>query len=375
MGAVALGLPYLRTSERTLAKRCLQAWWWTYREGLKPNAFKADARWFGTGIHLALAGWYPPGLKRGRHPAETWAEWCGDTVSFLKSAKREATAELPDWVEARELGEAMLTGYVDLYGTDEAWEVIEPEYRFHVLIGKPAVVRLVGTFDGVIRDHADGKVKLMEHKSAATISTGHLTLDEQAGTYWTVATHELRTQKVIGPKESLWGIEYNFLRKGMPDDRPKDAEGYATNKPTKAHYVEAIGAYAGGATAALKKMKLEELEAIAEGHGIVVTGDRSKVQPAALFLRKSIRRTAAERAIQLGRIQDDLEHMNAVRDGTLPITKTPARECSFCYFAEMCELHEAGGAWETYRNFAYHVEDPYGDHRPGAKNSKFFQER
>lgn len=373
--SVALGLPYLRTSERTLAKRCLQAWWWSYREGLKPNAFKADARWFGTGVHLALASWYIPGLKRGRHPAETWREWCGETVTFLRSVKREATAEQTDWVDARELGVTMLEGYVKQWGSDEAWEVIQPEYRFHVLVGKPAVVRMVGTFDGVIRDHADGKIKLMEHKTAATISTGHLTLDEQAGTYWAVATHELRTQKIIGAQESLWGIEYNFLRKGTPDERPKDAQGYATNQPTKAHYIEALTTMDDWTEPELKKMKLDDLEGIAAANHIRVTGDRSKVQPAALFLRKAIRRTAAERAIQLRRIQDDLQHMNAVRDGVLPITKTPARECSFCDFADMCELHEAGGDWEAYRDFAYHVEDPYGDHRPGAQNSKFFQER
>lgn len=362
---------FLRTSERTLFKRCIQAWWWSYREGLKPNAFKADARWFGTGIHLALAHWYAPGFKRGAHPAETWAAYCGDTVGFLRSVGHDSTAELPDWVDARELGTAMLQGYVEKYGTDESWEIFAPEYRFHVLIGG---ANFVGTFDAAFRDHEDDHIKLLETKTAASISTKHLTLDDQAGGYWAVATHELRTQDVIGPKESLWGIEYNFLRKGMPDDRPKDAEGYATNQPLKEHFVAALAA-PDWPISELNKMSKAKLETLADQSKLVVLGERSKVQSPPLFLRKAIKRTAAERRIQIQRIQDDLQHMNAVRDDTLPVTKTPTRECSFCDFAEMCELHESGGDWKTYRDFAYHVEDPYADHRPGAQSSKFFQER
>lgn len=368
-------LPFLRNSERSVFKKCIQAWWWQYREGLQPNAFKANALWFGTGIHLALAHWYQPGLQRGVHPAETWAVYCGETVGFLRSVGRGQDADTPEWIDAKELGIAMMNGYVQRYDTDASWEIIEPEHRFDVLVGNPAVVRLVGTFDSTFRDHADGKVKLLETKTAATISTGHLTLDDQAGTYWAVATHALRQEGHLGPKESLYGIEYNFLRKGMPDDRPHDPEGYATNKPTKQHYIDALNGVDSWDIADLKKMKLDELESAAAANFLAVTGDRSKVQPSPLFLRTTIRRTATERRTQLQRIQDEVEHMNAVRDGVLPIIKSPTRECAFCPFVEMCELHENGGDWEPYRDFAFHVEDPYADHRPGAASSKLFQER
>jgi hypothetical protein len=340
---------------------------------------RADALWFGTGVHVALAEWYLPGFTRGPHPAETWEKWVGQTQAWMRDGRR-GDPDQPEWVDARDLGVAMLTGYVQRYGQDEQWELIQPEYAFHVLVGSPQpVVNYVGTFDGVFRDHADGKVKLLENKTAASISTKHLVLDDQAGSYWAVATHELRHQDKIGPRESLWGIEYNFLRKGLPDDRPRNAAGLATNLPTKQHYVEQLVAPAIPGShwteSGLKKLSKEALENLARDNGIAVLGDVSKVQPAPLYLRTAIRRTANERARQLDRIQDEVEHMDAVRSGELPVTKNPTRDCTFCVFAEMCELHEVGGDWETYRDFAFHAEDPYGDHRPGARSSKLFKER
>jgi PD-(D/E)XK nuclease superfamily len=367
-------LPYLRNSERALFKRCQQAWWWNYREGLRNNQFKADALWFGTGVHLALAEFYRPGFTRGPAPADTWLDYCGETIGFMNNQDVDS----PEFVDARALGVAMLTGYVQRWQADDpAWEIIQPEYPFSVLIGAPKpVVNLVGTFDGVLRDHRDGKIKLMEHKTAASISTRHLVLDDQAGTYWAVATHALRQEGKIGPRESLYGIEYNFLRKGMPDERPRDAEGFCTNQPTKEHYIAALDGTRFWTTATLRKFSKDELVGIAADNKITVLGDRSKTQPPPLFLRTTIRRTAKERAIQLQRIQDEVEHMTAVRSGALPITKTPTKECSFCQFVEMCELHESGGDWEALRDFGYHREDPYADHRPGVDiTSKFVRAR
>jgi len=69
-------VPILRTSERRSFKRCPQQWAWAWRQGLRPNGFTANALWFGSGIHLALAEryefaedaksatfWLRPGIK------------------------------------------------------------------------------------------------------------------------------------------------------------------------------------------------------------------------------------------------------------------------------------------------------------------------
>ena len=59
--------------------------------------------------------------------------------------------------------------------------------------------------------------------------------------------------------------------------------------------------------------------------------------------------------------------MVLLRAGLIPVRKTPDRShCGFCSFKDMCELHERGSDWETYRNAMYRTEDPYADHRKSA---------
>jgi hypothetical protein len=170
---------------------------------------------------------------------------------------------------------------------------------------------------------------------------------------------------LISPRDRLAGIEYNFLRKAEPDDRPRDAEGYYTNKPIKADYLAALAAGAPRSVLhqPLEKMNMEQLAEIAKHHGVPVLGARSKKQPPPLFVRYPVHRTARERNSQLVRLQAEGLHMMAIRDGVLPVLKNPTRDCSWCPFFEMCELHEAGGNWEDYRRGEFQVEDPYTDHR------------
>lgn len=388
----------IRTSERRDFLRCQQRWWWGWREGLREKGSEADALWFGTGIHLALAEWYcGPGTKRGRHPAETWVEWADDSLRSIRTVEGDGEELEARWIDAKELGQVMMEEYIKRYGRDEHKLILSPEMTFSLDVPWPSDQKLYdatpesllavykGTFDSVWR-HADtGHIWLDEHKTAGQISTGHLSLDPQAGSYWAVAGRYLRAEGKIGPKEDLWGIEYNFMRKALPDDRPRDAEGFATNKPTKAHYTarlsewlvetpegratEVPGAPGSLVTTPLGKMKLDELQATAESWGVVVLGERSKVQPADNFLRHAVHRTRPERNQQLIRLQQEALQMHAIREGWLPVTKNPDRTCNQgafrCPFFEMCELDEAGGemAIKDYKRSVYRVEDPYADHR------------
>jgi hypothetical protein len=224
-----------------------------------------------------------------------------------------------------------------------------------------------GTFDGTWR-HADtGQIWLDEHKTAAQISLGHLPLDPQAGSYWAVAGRTLREEGLIGPKERLAGIEYNFLRKGTPDDRPRDAQGYACNKPVKGHYVTALTGIDGWTEPELKKKSADALESIAAANHLLVLGERSKQQSAPLFLRHPVKKTSGERKTQLVRLQKEGLWIEAMKGGVLPVLKNPDRTCNMgafsCQFYEMCEVHEQGGDWEGFAQVAYDVQDPYADHR------------
>lgn len=396
-------VPIMRTSERRDFLRCQQRWWWAWREGLRERgaASEADALWFGTGVHLALASWYcGPGAKRGPHPAETWQAYARDA---MRTIKLELALESPGsfgeeteaiWVSAEELGLAMMNGYVELYGRDEHKLIISPEQTFDLPVpwptdqsvfevkpnpdgSMPWLIRYVGTFDDVWR-HADtGWLMLDEHKTAKSISLDHLPLDPQAGSYWAVATRTLRSKGLIGPREHLKGIEYNFMRKGKPDTRPRDREGYYCNKPTKQRYIEDLTGLENPDergcrlnAADLKKLKLPELEALARRCEFTVLGERSKVQPAPLFVRHEVLRTRQESVTQLHRMQQEALSMAVLRAGILPPLKNPSRECNMggfrCPYYEMCELHEQGADISRFKRAAFQQRDPYADHRKDA---------
>jgi PD-(D/E)XK nuclease superfamily len=367
----------LRTSERRAFKRCVAKWFWAYRRGLKPKGAEKTPLWFGTGVHYALAEWYLPGKKRGPHPAETFEKFAGDAVVAIKTADADEE-QVAQYVDGKQLGIAMLEGYVKKYGRDEQWSFISAEQAFDIDVPWPGgdrqvlwiveegqiMLRYAGTFDGVYRDLSTDRIELLETKTAKAIQTSHLPLDDQAGSYWAVASHTLAKQGLIKQGERISGINYNFLRKALPDDRPRDEQGYATNKPIKQHYILALDGIDGWTAKELGKKKLDELDSIAAAHHMLVLGDRSKSQPLPLFHREIVHRTSAERRTQLERIQNEALHMQAVREGLLPIIKNPTRDCVWdCDFYNMCELQERGGAWKDHMEVAYRVEDPYADHR------------
>lgn len=384
--------PMLRTSERRAFKRCQQRWWWGYREGLKPVS-SADPLWFGTGVHIALAKWYcGPGTRRGPHPAETWAEYAADSIRAAKTIQADDDGLVDRWTDLKDLGAIMLNGYIDLYGDDEYILVLAPEQVFSLEIPWPddidslrailsperlgqKLVVYKGTFDLPFRHAGSGKILIGETKTAKAISTEHLSIDDQAGSYWAVAQRVLRSAGLIGPKDIVAGVEYNFLRKATPDDRPKDAEGYHCNKPVKADFIRVfddlsadrlhLACNAIGVTIdKLKKVKLEDMQKAADAAGAIVLGGRSKIQPPPLFARHIVWRTRAERRTQLLRIQDEALHMELLRQGILVPTKNPGRDCRWdCEFFGLCELDEQGVDTEEFRDLQFRTEDPYADHR------------
>lgn len=370
----------IRASERAAFKRCPHKWWWSYRDGYVLRDPERDALWFGTGVHLALARWYcGPGRKRGPEPAETWAEYAQGELAFVKTLRESGDEErIAKYESALELGQRMLEGYRAEYDRDDRWDVIAPERTFSLdvpwgeniwdLPPSTVIATLVGTFDLVYRDRESGRIYLGEHKTAGTISTQHLSIDNQGGTYWAVASLELQRAGVLQGRESIAGITYNFLRKALPDGRPVDAQGYYTNKPTKEHYIAALRQALGGIKEndgkPWEKWTLKELETAASFGKIAVTGERSKVQAKPLFERHHVHRTSEERRTQLLRVQADAQIMEAYRDGTLPLTKNPTRDCRWdCAFFDACELQERGGDVDSLLEIKFTRRDPYADHR------------
>lgn len=314
----------VRTSERSQFKRCRQAWWWAYVDHLKP-ATAAPALRFGGLVHAALAERYPPGVKRGPHPARTFER-------LYQQELETATAfgfrdEDGTWQSAGELGVAMLEGFVDTYGKDEQYRVVATEQTFQV--GYRGFL-YVGTFDGVWQDRSNKRILFKEWKTSADNRTRHLALDEQAGAYWTFGPPWLRRQGILEPGQELTGILYTFLRKAKPDDRPRNAAGLYLNKD----------------------------------------GSVSKVQPPPLFHREWVYRDAGDRRSVRERVLAEVTEMRMVRRGRLAVYKNPNQfNCAGCGFRDICELHETGADWEAVAKATMVPWGPYDAHDEGSHSA------
>lgn len=364
----------LRTSERALFHRCPQRWQWSVVEGLSPHK-EATPLWFGTAIHLALAKWYLKGKARGPHPVETFKAALDDMDSKVRIPTGNEEWE-KEYVDARELGIEMLQNYILEYKRDDHKDYIATEKTGYIwlpdLANRPRQIKYWYTFDGVYRDERNGEIWLDEHKTAASISTVHLPLDQQAGSYWAVAEGKLRRAGLIGPDEHVQGIMYNFLRKARKDLRTRNARGEYCNKPLKIHYNEAF-TKAELPIELWGKLKLEDLAKLAWREGIKVCGEVSANQPNPLFERFPVFRTPEERRSQLSLIRKDAWHIDKARnDPGYPIVKNVqsvgALACPSCPFFRMCELHEQGDlqSVEEFKRAMYTIRDPYAAYRKSA---------
>lgn len=300
--------------------------------GLVPRGEMADALWFGIGVHEALAKWYRKGRQRGPRPATTFEKWCDEEERAIRANYSDRDKEWfdkPKFEDAKELGIVMLEAYVDKYGKDDNWNVIAIERQFRITVtnhGEP-VAEFVSTWDGVYEDLEDGLIKLMEHKTATAIQTAYLELDDQGGAYWAVAGAVLRAEGVLGPTENISEITYNFLRKSKQDERPTNEAGLYLN----------------------------------------LDGSVSKKQPPPYFVREPVERIPAEQRTQMQRLADEVTVMNAMRDGTLPITKNTNKDCTFCEFFLMCKMHEHGDkGWESVMRSEYFQRNPYDRYHKAA---------
>jgi hypothetical protein len=362
-------LQELRTSERKSWGDCPQQWWWNYVEGLTPRR-TPTALWFGAHWHDAMAHWYLNGTKRGMHPAE----YLEKAIDKDRKVYVETEEEEDAFFKAKDLAVAMGNGYYEEYGTDEQWEILAVESDHAVLFrrGGQPYLRYLFCMDGLYRDLADGQVKILEHKTAKQIKTGHLRLDNQAGSYYALAPIVLELDDLLKPGEEIRGIQYNFVRKAMPDERPRNHLGQSTNKPTKAHYFNALkGQLLSGFTdVKLSKMPVDDLERVAQENGIYVLGEVSKVQPTPNFVRPPmVFRTREERRTQQLRIRDEAHYMEQMRLGNpqFPVIKTPGDHCNWCAFREMCELDEYDkNAAEGFKIAMMTTRDPSEQYRKVA---------
>lgn len=308
----------IRTSERTTFTGCRQRWWWTYEEKLRPK-IPTPALRFGTLVHAAMEKRYPPGLKRGPHPARTFERlYEKELETQMGFGFRDEDGE---WADAAEVGVSMLEAFVDEYGKDERYRVIASERTFRVSMGRGFVY--VGTCDGVWVDRQTGRTLIKEWKTTKDFWTKHLALDEQAGSYWAFMPIWLRKEGILPANANIDGILYTFLRKAKPDSRMKNELGQALNQD----------------------------------------GTVSKRQPLPLFERHVIFRDKFDRQMIRARALAEAQEMELCRTGQMTVYKNPNRfNCPSCPMLDPCILHETGADYRPLLKAAYETYDPYSAH-------------
>lgn len=342
-------IPMVRTSERTSYKGCMWAWNQGYNHRLKPNQ-EAPALRFGTLVHAALEVRYPPGIKRGPKPAETFEKLF---VEELKEAERSWGFRDSDgeWADAGELGVNMLEHYVEVYGRDEEWKVIASEMTFQVPVygvqdeetglWLPAeedegdlathLFNYVGTMDGVWESRMDGNLWVNDYKTTSgnpeKEAMGKLVLDEQGTAYWTWGVDYMMEKGLLKPRHRMSGMLYTFLRKGKKDPRPVNAEGQCLNQD----------------------------------------GSVSKKQPQPYFHREPVYRDREQCDRARARAIHEFTEMQLRRQGKLPIYKSPGlsfphQQCKGCAFFDLCELDEIGEDYTDLQKAAFREWDPYAAH-------------
>lgn len=321
-------LPVVRSSERKTYKRCQKKWFWEWRRGLVPKAASFGALELGTWYHTGQQRWYGKGLTRHG----SFAEHVNITaLASIELARRQRAPEhiLEEADRLAVLGVAMAEAYETHYGMDEELFVLGTEvpleFTFPNDHGKPLAIHKLKP-DLIFRD-PDGGVWIKETKTAASIRTGHLVIDDQARPYGAMGELALMKAGILSPTKRLKGVMYCFSRKALPDEREMNSEGKYLNKD----------------------------------------GSVSKRQPPPLFERKPITMTHAQKRITLQRVRNEtcevtltaLELRTKQLHPNL-LNKTPDYTCpKTCQFFDICVAEENGGDIRDMERLMFTRRDPY----------------
>lgn len=323
-------LPVVTRSERVDSKRCEWKWYQIWRRGLVPKSKTFGALDLGEWLHAALADWYS---APDRSVDLSFIFNLHADVAVAKAVTTGAPEHIIEKAEElAALGENMMQAYQKNYDTDYDVMVIRAEvpleFSFPDHTGRVTALHKLKP-DLVYRSRRNLGVWLMEHKSAASIRTEHLVIDDQARPYGAMAERALRKLGLITPREELKGIMYNYMRKGLSDERPTNDAGKALNK----------------------------------------NGQVSARQPAALFVRKPILMTRPAKRITLERVRRETINITTLATAIRAnpgehwperLSKTPHYSCpKFCPVFALCEADENGADTTELERGLFDRRDPY----------------
>jgi len=193
---------------------CRLKWYWTYKQGYRPIERNRNLA-LGTGIHLGLEAYY--GHKTD--PVAAFQKWADKEIASVPDGWPDEIAKM---YEIRQLGTAMLEGYLKHWRGRDNFDVISTEHTITRPLPDPtsdgadSPYHVTVRLDGVIRDHHTGRLMSLEHKTYSRIDPQHFPLDHQftlqvwCGQY---------LAESLGLDEEVIGVLYNGLRSQMPGPR------------------------------------------------------------------------------------------------------------------------------------------------------------
>lgn len=205
----------LHVSDLNAFRECRRKWYLGSKtqQNMEPDR-PQKALWFGTAVHFGLE-MYNGSLARGatretalENMLQAYSDWMDASITEIKEQNfglmPEQEKEFEDTIA---LGHGMLLHYsdwVEPLDAEQGIEYLDTEVEFSYPLNEEFTA--AGRFDGLAKAH--GKLWVIENKTAASLTTEHLLLDDQAGAYI------LAARLLYG--EDVAGIMYNFLRKKLP---------------------------------------------------------------------------------------------------------------------------------------------------------------
>lgn len=210
-------------------QECRKKYEYRYIRGLVPVE-KKPALAFGSVIHKGLESVFKSirYYQRTRHETETYStnlnvdfiRCCAEQVVKSESELEGLSAE--DSCKAL----ALLQWYITLYTEEDATETIEDvifvEEEFRAALRningrKSRLLDVCGKVDGVVRLKSDGKLYILEHKTASIVDEGYL---DRVEIDWQIALYAMEMSRIL--EEPVVGAIYDILIK--PGIRMKQGE-------------------------------------------------------------------------------------------------------------------------------------------------------
>ncbi len=205
----------IHVSDLMMFRECRRRWYLGSKtqknlESIVPKT----ALWLGTAIHFGLE-MYNGSLIRGatrdqatENMLAAYEDWVqGEMKEIRDKALGLSPEQEEELTKAHDLGMGILIHYSEWCpqaDEDLGIEYVDTEVNFEYPLSDE--YKFAGRFDGLVR--RAGKLWILENKTAASLTTEHLLLDEQAGAY------VLAARLLYG--EEVAGIMYNFMRKKVP---------------------------------------------------------------------------------------------------------------------------------------------------------------